>query len=395
MGRKKLTASQLLAVALMMSIVPAIAAWFAYDFFIKRSIHDEAVEPWLRPAVTVTELPLPARSVQGELELYRFSPDLQAADIYSIVIDADALWLGTGKGLVHFQPGRRVRQHRQFSDAPYEWVRHLALNGHLLAADILVAGGNTGGEYAGNHLFDTRGASWSRLGGNVLDQVWLDGQLWQRRLDRTLTRAVQRADQWHLDEVHLQSRLCSEAYMAAIGNEIWIAQQGTVHSHRSIRKGGSHAKAVPCGVVRYNPATGEETFFDEGDGLNSGFGRDVAGDSRQIYVSHSIKHERISIRDNSTGRWYSARPYGSGNKIAISEAALWLATPSSRHPLVRIDRKTQKRKNIDGIPQGYYVGSLAVDGNVVWLGLYKKDWIGSTYSLHTLLARHEDNLPAY
>lgn len=395
MGRKKLMRSQILVVIIMMSIVPAIAAWFAFDFFTRRGAHEQSVAPWLKPQPTRVNLSLPERSSRGELHIYRFSPELRAADIYSLAVDGNALWLGTGRGLVHFEPGRFARQYRRFSRAPYEWIRHLRLDGHLLAVDSLVAGGNTGGEYAGNHLFDTRTGEWTEIGGNVLDQVWLDGELWQRPLDRTLRRASRTADRWQLEEIPLDSRLCSEAYMAVIENEIWIAQQGTVHFHGTIGRGGSRAKEIPCGVVRYDPRSGRETFYDEGDGLNSGFARDVAGDARQVYVSHSIKHERISIRDGATGRWSSARPYGSGNKIAISEKAVWLATPSSRHPLVRIDRRTQKRKNIAGIPDGYYVGALAVAGNTVWLGLYKKVWEGSTYSLDTLLAKHEDDAQGY
>jgi hypothetical protein len=395
MGRKKLTTSQLLVVIIMMSIVPAIAAWLAYDFYVQRSAHRQSVAPWLSPEPATTELTLPERSSRGELEIYRFSPELRAADIYSLAIDGDALWLGTGRGLVHFEPGRFARQYRRFSRAPYEWTRHLRLDRHLLAVDSLVAGGNTGGEYAGNHLFDTRTGEWSKIGTNVLDQVWLDGQLWQRQLDRTLTRASRRGDQWQLEEIQLDTRLCSEAYMAVVDDEIWIAQQGTVHLQGRIGQGGSRAKAIPCGVVRYDPRSGRETFYDEADGLNSGFARDVAGDGREVYVSHSIKHEKISIRDSATGRWSSARPYGSGNKIAVSENAVWLATPSSRDPLVRIDRKTQKRKNISGIPEGYYVGALAVAGNTIWLGLYKKEWKGSTYSLDSLLAKHEDDAQGF
>ena len=178
--------------------------------------------------------------------------------------------------------------------------------------------------------------------------------------------------------------------MSVVADELWIAQQGTEYHSRGPKRGGTGAKAIPCGVVRYDPATGAETFFDEDDGLNSGFGRDVAGDDRAVFVSHSIKHDKLSVFDPASGNWRTARPNGTGNRIALSANAVWLASPGGRTPLVRIDRRSEERRNIAGIPEGFYVSALAADGDVVWFGLHRKTYEAATYSVEALLGRYED-----
>jgi len=390
MQKYNLTPRQWLAIAVIAAVIPAIALWMNHQSQTRRQAQLQEAAALLVQSPSTTTLALPASRTSGELILYEFSPELREAYIHDIIADGGRLWLGTGKGLLLFAEGKYASQYRQFSQTSFEWVQNLTLENGLLAANVLVAHGSTGGRYAGSHLFDIRERTWRKLGKNVLDQVWLNGALYQRPLDRALLRIRFENGNPVTEEIPIQSRLCSEAYMRAIHDELWIAQQGTVHFHGGRRTGG-HTKAVPCGVLRYNPQTGEETLYEEGNGLNSGFARDVAGDEKQVWVSHSIKHDKLSLFDPAVGQWQSARPYGSGNRIAVSDRAVWLASPSSRTPLIRIDRATQKRKNIAGIPEEFYVSAIAIDGEEIWLGLYKRTWHGSTYSVESRLARYTDS----
>ena len=394
MGDRKLSIGQWFLVIIIASLVPAISLWMGYQFLLEKNERKEEAVDLLVYAPENTSLALPVSRNSGEITLYEFSPELREAYIYDIVVDGEQLWIGTGKGLLAFAEGHYANLYRQFSRAPFEWINNLALENDLLALDTLVATGSTGGHYAGSHIFNTQSKEWHRLGKNILDQTWLNGSLWQRPLDRTLVKyTTDKNGTWIQEEIPIQGRLCSEAYMSAINNEIWIAQQGTVHFHggAGINYAGSQVKALPCGVLRYNPETGEETLYEESDGLNSGFGRDVAGDEHQVWVSHSIKYDKLSLFDPVTGQWQSARPYGSGNRIALSKKAVWLASPSSSDPLIRIDRTTQKRKNIQGIPKDFYVSAIAIDSENVWVGLYKKNWKDSTYTITSYLARYIDN----
>ncbi len=392
MGKKQLSIGQWLAVAVVASIIPAFGLWMAYHFYSARQASDATSAPLLVPAPLQNSLALPRTRESGEILLYSFSPELREAYIHDIVVDNERIWIGSGKGLLAYSEGAYAIQYRQFSHAPFEWVRELSLENGLLATDVLVARDSTGGTYAGNYLFDVHSKTWQILGHNVISQTWLNGVLWQRPLDRTLNKFSLINDQWVSEDIPIQSRLCSEAYMRAIDNEIWIAQQGTVHFHFGVGiQGTSSVKAIPCGVLRYKPQTGEEILYEEDDGLNSGFGRDVVGDGDQVWVSHSIKHEKLSLFDPQTGQWQSARPYGSGNRIALSKRAVWLASPSSSSPLIRIDRATQSRRDIKGIPGDYYVSAIAVEGDEVWLGLYKKTYSGKTYSIDSYLAKYIDH----
>jgi hypothetical protein len=389
--RRRLTGTQVLVVVIMASVVPAIMAWRAVGFFGEMEGRDKE-GMILRVRAESTEV-LEVTSVResGELLLYEFGSGLREARIYDIVVDGDRLWIGTGKGLVEFADGGEVRLHRQFSGAPFEWTQDLALHDGWLAVDVLVAEGNSGGHYAGSHVLDTRTGEWHELGANVLDQVWLGDALWQRPLARMLVRQEFLDGVWRSKDVSLSSRLCSHAQMAAIDGSIWMAQQGVVHFTGGARvRGGSYTKEVPCGVLRFEPETGSETLFEERHGLNSGFGRDVAGDARQVWVGHSIKHGKLSVYDRQTGKWGSAPPCGSANTVALGEDAAWLATPSGSAPLLRIDRETRRCRPVTGVPQGYYVSAIAIDGDAVWLGLYRQNWQGSSFTIDSYLARYRE-----
>ena len=231
---------------------------------------------------------------------------------------------------------------------------------------------------------------WQKLDSDAVDQIWLDGELWQRRSDRSLTKLVHRNNVWQGDDVPLKSRLCRGGRLAAINGEIWIAQQGVRRIGGGARRVASLVRRVPCGVVRYNPRTGEETFYDQDDGLNSGFGRDIAGDARQVWVSHSVKHNKLSLLDLETGQWQTALPFGTGNVIALSQHAVWAASPSPRDSLMRIDRMTQQRQNIRTGLDDFYVSTIAIDGTVIWLGLYKKSYTDTSYTVESYLARYDD-----
>jgi hypothetical protein len=326
-------------------IVPATGLFLASLILTEQGAGKGDGAPLLVHAPETTSLELPSVYPSGELQLYEFPRLMRDAYIHDIVVDGDRLWIGTGKGLLEHVDGKSLTRHRQFSHAPFEWVENLALADNLLALDVHVARGSSGGHRAGSHVLDTRSGQWQKVGRNILDQTWLKGVLWQRPLDRNLLKTSLNNGQWTSEEVPLRTQLCSEAYMSTINDEIWIAQQGTVHFHGGAGiQGMSHVKAKPCGVLRYNPLSGEETLYGEGHGLNSGFGRDIAGDEHQVWVSHSIKDDRLSLFDTGTGRWQSARPYGSGNRITLGDRAVWLASPSSTSPLIRIDGQRKKGK---------------------------------------------------
>ena len=388
---RKLSGSQLAIVVAMASIVPIIMIVLAFRFFEDTQRRDDSALDLTVLSPSVVALSPPSVSTNGELELVAFSDDIRQGRIHDIAVDNGRLWLGTGKGLVEFSDGGQSRQHRLYSDAPFEWVQDLALNGDKLAMDVMVAEGPTGGQYAGSHLLDTDSGNRYALGANVLDQVWLDNELWQRPLERMLVRHTVTDGNLRTDEVKLSSQLCSHTRMEAIGDELWLAQQGVVRFHGGVRVGrGSRSKEVPCGVLRFNPATGNEVVYEEIDGLNSGFARAVVGDAREIWVGHSIKFAKLSVLDRGTDTWRSARPYGSANALALSDKAVWLATPSGSEPLLRIDRQTENRKAISGVPDGYFVSTIAIDGDTVWAGLYRQTWHGSTFTIDAMLARYHD-----
>lgn len=388
MEGSKSSAFQWLVVAIIAVSVPATGFYFAYRLFFDGGSPIEQAA-WLVPLHFRTSLPLPEHSSSGALTLYRFDSEISQSEVYDIQVDGQRLWLGTGKGLLAWEPGVGVVRYQQFANAPFEWVQDLDLDAGMLATDIHVSARTTGGKYTGTHIFDTLNETWQPIGESVLDQVWLDGVLWQRPVkEHVLLRTWETEGQWQSEVVPLHAELCSGAAMAAIEHVLWIAQQGMVRSGSG--SGGGNVRAMPCGVIRYDPVTNSEDYYDEGRGMNSGFGRDVAGDDRQVWVSHSIKHDRMSFLDNNTDRWQSARPYGSGNVIALSDRAVWLGTPSSSDPFVRIDRRSQKRTNISGVPAEFYVSAIAIDGDVIWLGLYRQNWQGSTYTIDSFLAKYVD-----
>lgn len=362
-----------------MSIIPIAGLIFFLRF-------DSNVNQASHPSKSVLAeslLPPPLQSASGSLILYEFDAEIRQSRVFDILVDGDRLWLGTGKGLLAWEASGQVIRYQQFADASFEWVRNLALDNGLLALDSLTADGNTGGHYAGSYVFNIASRQWQYVGGNVLDQVWLNGAIWQRPVEsRVLQKSELQEIGWQAKQVALNTTLCSEASMAAIDGEIWIAQQGT--------RGTRFREAKPCGVIRYDPASGNEVYIDEQSGLNSGFARDVAGDADQIWISHSIKHDRLSLLDRRTGRWQSARPVGSANSIMLGRRAIWLASPSESSPLIRIDRTTQTRTNIKGVPTGFYVSAIAEDENVLWLGLYKQNWHGNTFTIDSYVASYVD-----
>lgn len=375
-----------MAVSIGMLAFPLAAYWvLSGAWYGQRADAEISIEHVAVPGRRVLKLPADQR--HGDLVLYRFQAPVSQSMVYDIEATEWGAWLGTGHGLIRFEPDHSAIGYRAFDDAPGEWVRRLALRNDVIAVDIMVADGPTGGQDAGAHLFDADTESWHPLGDNVADQVWLDGDLWQRTLARSLIRWTRDGKGWVSQAVTLDTHQCSEASLAAIDDALWIAQQGTARGGLNFAR---TARAIPCGLLRYDPASGSETGYSEQNGMPSGFARDVGGDANQVYVSHSIKHHRISQLDLATGEWRSMQAVGTGNRMAVSEAAVWLATPSAKHPLVRIDRLSHRRTDVSGIPEGYFVSAIDVIGESVWFGLHRKHWQGQTYTVESMLGRLED-----
>ena len=59
--------------------------------------------------------------------------------------------------------------------------------------------------------------------------------------------------------------------------------------------------------------------------------------------------------------------------------------------MIRIDRTTQQRKNIRADLENFYVSAIAIDETVVWLGLYRKSYTDSSYTVESYLARYDDS----
>jgi len=383
---KALHAFPVAAIGFMMLVFP-LGVWFLFDSRDGPTSPDNGSSVYGTPSVEYRSLDLQIEEHSDGLSLYQFDVPVSESMIYDILATESAVWLGTGQGLIRLEPDERAVSHRAFAGAPSEWARHLTLHGDLMAVDVMVAGGPTGGQYAGTHLFNIRSETWDRIGENVADQVWLGEVLWQRTLARTLVRWTRDQGRWVDETVPLKTNQCSEASLAAIGDVLWMAQQGTARGGLRFAR---TARAIPCGLLRYEPTSGRETFFSEEHGMPSGFGGDVDGDASQVYVSHSTKHDRVSWLDTASGEWHSLRAAGTGNRMAVSDSAVWLATPSARHPLIRIDRLTQRRIDISGIPQDFYVSAIDVQGDSVWFGLYRERWKGETYTVQSLLGHLDD-----
>lgn len=314
----------------------------------------------------------------GVYTFFTLPNGLDKAQIHDIVFHRGAMWLGTDKGLVKIQD-RQVTTYRQFSAWPFEWIRDLVVTPYGIAVQTHVAMGNTGGQNAGSHIFNPEEETWQRVGDNVLAQAWIDGALYQA--GSSLVRRKP-SNSWKKETVlpSLCGKGSSSLKMKPINDELWITGEGkTLVTYVD--------NSFGCGVIRYDPASGHSVTYKTQDGLNHDTGWDLDGDSSGVFVSHSIKHNHLSHYDFAQRKWRSIKTGGSGNRIAVTDGAVWLAQATPRRPLRRIDRQSLEGKTYPPISDNEYISAIGVDGNKVWLGIYEKHWSESTYTITSRLGR--------
>ena len=347
-------------------------------------------DPTSGSAETASDLvpnPTVARGVLGaptNFEQYRFFElpnGLDKAEIHDIDFHDGAMWLGTDGGLVKVVD-RDVTVYRQFSDWPFEWVRNLAVTPYGIAASVHVARGNTGGRSANTHLFSAEDEEWREIGPNVLDQAWHEGHLYQ-----VSSRLVRRDPRDDWQESVVDDSICggspSSLKMKVIENEIWIVGEGAVFEgapRRRIRV------PIGCGVIRHTPSNGRSVVYDTTHGLNHDHGWDLDGGDGEVYVSHSVKHDRLSRFDIGLERWSALGTRGSGNRVFVSSDDIWLARGSPRRPMYRIDRDTGEGRFFSTISEGTYFSAIGTNDEEIWLGVYERHWSDSTYSITSRLA---------
>jgi hypothetical protein len=319
---------------------------------------------------------LGAGSLSGEYTFFELPDGLDKAQIHDIVFHEGIMWLGTDKGLVKIE-NQTATIYRQFGDWPFEWVRDLVITPFGIAMQTHVAMGNTGGHNAGSHVFNAANETWHKVGGNMLAQSWLNGALYQ--VGSTLIRRIP-SNSWNKEIV--LSSICgkgsSSLKMKAIDNELWITGEGkTLQTHVDNSYG--------CGVTRYDPVTGEVFNYTMQDGLTHDKGWDLGGDAKGVYISHSIKHNHMSYYDFGQQGWHSVATGGSGNRISVSDNAVWLAQGTPKSPLRRIDRQNLSGKSYPPISENEYISAIGVNGREVWLGIYEKHWSDSTYTITSKL----------
>lgn len=341
-------------------------------FFQMHHVSQEAVD---RPAVIEKkpikrEATLGVATPNGPYMMYELPLELGRAQIHDIVVDGAVKWLGTDKGLIKIVEDK-VTQYQQFSDWPFEWVHHLTVTPHGVFVGVLVSDGNTGGEYAGSHRFDPDTETWTKLGKNKKAQAWLNGALFQ--IGSTLTKHI--ADNnWQAEEIQLE--ICQNQprtlTMRAIENELWIVGDG---------------RKYPCGATRFNPETGETQAYFNKDGLIHEQGWDVDGDANGVFVTHSVKYNRMSFFNQQTQKWDLFPKTGSGNSMMVTADAVWLATASPRKPLNRVDRNGNSRQLYPPFNnrENMYISALGQEEDKIWFGTYIKHWRDGRYDITSKL----------
>ena len=315
-----------------------------------------------------------------EFTFYNLPLDLDKAQIHDIIFYADAMWIGSDKGLAKIKD-KKLTLYKNFSDWPFEWSRYLVPTPHGIAVNIHVANGNTGGNPAGSHIFHPDKEQWEKIGDNVLDQEWHDGYLYQAS-----SKLIRRDPKKAWKEEPILASLChggaSSLAMKAVNHELWITGDGkTLQTHVDHSYG--------CGVIRYNPKREETVVYKKQDGLNHNYGWDLDGDRSGIFVSHSVKHNRLSFFNFNNGRWTSMEAVGSGNRISISSSEVWLAQATPSYPLRRISRKGQDAHSFPAFfDKNEYVSAIGIDGLDVWFGVYEKHWQDSTYTISSKLGHY-------
>lgn len=376
-------------------IIPAIVMIVVYKDRKVEHQQPSVSDPQARVAPRISET-LPTEKLGGkELELFRLPGPLSQAPIYSIVVDGRTIWLGTGKGLIRFNPNGTSKLYRNFSLAQNEWIRSLTLADGKLAASIMIAPGNTGGTPVGSFQFDPATESWQRIGLNARSLAWDGDKFWTLK-GRTLSTLSREPDgSWRQQEVATQNRLCSSGDLVIANNKIWIAQQGVVRHTGGKKSGASWAKEVPCGVLQIDPVTGRETLFEQKDGLASGFGRAIVADDNELWVAHSIKGDGLS-QFTFTGKQWASLPTATNgqavnaNSLGLSARAIWLATPDGSRPLVRLDRESYAARSIAEAPPEHYVTAIAGRTGQVWVAMSKKFYDlpeSGDYRVETVLGR--------
>lgn len=288
---------------------------FAALLFLRSQRTDPAIpEAWTQAEPTALELPAPQTTTSGDLLLHRLPAGLDEAEIYDLEMAASGLWVGTGKGLVHRSPEGEWFVYRRFPNPPGEWMQAVAVTDRGVATSVWVAGGSTSGTPMGTFVFRPSDQAWIKMGETSFvsldwDGTWLWGLL-GTRLQRTSPDPERTA--W--EEVDPGVRICTEGRLAAAGS-VWLAQQGAVQIGRPT------SRQVPCGVVALDPASGEARVWKEEDGLASGFGRTVVGDTREVWAAHGVQGEGLSRYDVASGQWSALRSSRNGVYLGPTPSA--------------------------------------------------------------------------
>jgi len=176
---------------------------------------------------------------------------------------------------------------RRYPHAPREKARELVATRGGIALTHTVGPGNTGGFPVDTQLFHPQEARFERLGEFVRELAW-DGNTLFGVHRRSLVRHVNDGARAHWQPVDPSLRICAQVDLTHFANALWLTQQGQIRNRR-IR-----SRRIPCGVTRWSSGRAPQTWMED-DGLVSGFGRSIVGDSTSIYVSHGIQGKGLSV----------------------------------------------------------------------------------------------------
>lgn len=329
--------------------------------------------PKLTQKPSITQLSLGAGEQVGDYTMYSLPGDLSQANINDIVFATGAMWVGTEKGLLKIN-GDRVTVYKQFSDWPFEWIKNVVVTPYRIAVNTLVAQHNYGGHYAGSYLFDIQKETWSRLGGNVMTQTWLDGYLYQA--STKLLQRISLASGQKQDVLHGVCKYgVSSLVMRAINGEIWLAGDTLRQSNPG------------CGVTRYNPKTGKSVVYKTQDGVNDNTGVDIGGDSAAVFVASSYSGH-LSRFDQNTQVWRSLYDGGTGTHICVTPQAIWLGTLNPAHPLIRIDRSSHETTSLPAVSEKERISALGIHDREIWFGTYVTNRLGQSFTIQSRLGRY-------
>jgi len=299
-------------------------------------------------------------------QVYRFQELLQTPP-YALVESGRDLWVGTGQGLLRFQPD--IGSWTLFGESagiPAPVVRAVApVPDGLL---VSLANFSSVGDFLdhGTWRFDPRSLEWKRISERSAQDMQWDGErAWL---------ASGRLETWEprwpaaVPVPERQVRFPSESVCAVQvwKDMVWFGLGGDLAPQQQRRRTG--------GIAVFSRRDSSWTQYYEGDRLAVNRVSDVAVDEREAWACHWGERDGLSRYDRATGRWSAAyqgphREWIGGTHLELDGEYLWIGQP---HALVRLHRQTGETvvyREQDGLP-GYRVTALYRGRDSLWAAVH-------------------------